>query len=60
MTDDVVVPEGHEILAFGSSPKPFFTRAQSGVWILNFGNGGDLGGSLGGRIWVAIGREEEG
>jgi hypothetical protein len=42
MTDEVVVPEGHKVLVFGPSPEPFFARTQSGVWILNFGDGGDV------------------
>ena len=44
--DEVVVPEGHKVVVFGPSPKPFLKRAESGVWILNFGDGTDLNGAL--------------
>jgi hypothetical protein len=36
--DTVVVPPGHKVVVFRSSPKSFFARAESGVWILNFGD----------------------
>src|SRR5262245_21340554 len=41
-TGDVKVPEGHKVVAIGPSPKPFLARAESGTWILNFGDGKDL------------------
>lgn len=44
--DEVVVPEGHKVVVYGPSPEPFLTRAQSGVWILNFGDGSDLSRAL--------------
>jgi hypothetical protein len=39
---DIKIPEGHKVVVIGPSPKPFLARAQSGVWILNFGDGTDL------------------
>jgi hypothetical protein len=47
MTDDeVVVPEGHKVVVFRPAAKPFLARAQSGLWILNFGDGSDCDRAL--------------
>ena len=47
MTEEtVVVPEGHKVVVFQPTPGPSFGRAESGFWILNFGDGGDLNGAL--------------
>ena len=40
MTDDeLVVPEGHRVNVFGPSPDPFLARTDSGVWMLELGDG---------------------
>jgi hypothetical protein len=44
--DEIKVPEGHKVVVIGPSPKPFLARAESGVWILNLGDGKDLGRAL--------------
>jgi hypothetical protein len=38
----IQVPEGHKVVVIGPSPRPFLARAESGTWILNFGDGKDL------------------
>jgi hypothetical protein len=40
------IPEGHKVVIIGPSPKPFLAQAESGTWILNFGDGQDLTGAL--------------
>ncbi len=39
---EINVPDGHKVVVIGPSPKPFLARAESGAWILNFGDGKDL------------------
>jgi hypothetical protein len=34
------------VVVIGPAPKPFLARAQSGIWILNFGDGSDLARAL--------------
>jgi len=45
-TGELKVPEGHKVVVIGPSPKPSLARAESGTWILNFGDGKDLGRAL--------------
>jgi len=40
--DEIEVPEGQKVVVIGPSPRPFLARAESGTWILNFGDGKDL------------------
>ena len=44
--DKVIVPEGHKVVVIGPSAKPFLAQGESGIWILNFGDGKDLDGAL--------------
>ena len=41
-TDTIVVPEGHKVIVIGPSSRPFLARADSGWFVLNFGDGKDL------------------
>jgi hypothetical protein len=40
--DELEIPEGHKVSVIRPSPRPFLERAESGTWILNFGDGKDL------------------
>jgi len=41
-SNEIKVPEGHKVVVIGPSPNPFLARAESGIWILNCGDGKDL------------------
>jgi hypothetical protein len=42
----VEVPPGHKVVVFRPTPEPALGRAESGYWILNFGDGRDGEGAL--------------
>jgi len=47
MLDDTVeVPPGHKVVVYRAWPTPTLRRAESGIWILNFGDGAEPDAAL--------------